>query len=197
MKNVLLILLVVLLGFGVLAASQVEYVTYMPLAMKSGYYPGVPTFTPTPDPTATKTPRPPTPTPTATPTYVWAEGGNTCVHMDGAVRDKSTGGVIAGGLVPSLCSHMIVHDTQQDGKLVILRAIRIKTDTWGCEEGDFGYWPPIDFPCPSPDDPISEWGQILWGDYDVIKLDNSAQTVCGYCEECGEPYTRNCVEVRK
>ena len=189
MKNITMILLVVLIGVGILAASQVEYLAYMPLVQDDS-----------PDPTATKTPRPPTPTPTATPTYVWAEGGNTCVHMDGAIKDKSTGGVIAGGLVPSVCSHMTVHDTQQDGQLVILRAIRIKTDTWGCRENDFGplvTWPPIDYPCPSPDNPISEWGQILWGDYDVIELVNSAQTVCGYCLECGPPYTRNCVEVRK
>ena len=192
MKNITTILLIILIGAGMLAAAEMQYTAYMPLVQDDSADP-----TATPEPTHTNTPRPPTPTPTVTPFPVWDDSGNTCVHIDGAIKDKISGNIIVGGVVPSVCSYMVVHDEQQDDSLVILKAIKIKTDTWGCEEGDFGYWPPIDFPCPPPDEPISEWGQILWGDYDVIKIADSAQTVCGYCEECGPPYTSNCVEVSK
>ena len=185
MKNVLLILIAIVVGVGLLAASQIQHSVYLPVV----YYD---------PPPSSSTPKLPTPAPTVTPLPVWDENGNTCVHIAGAIKDR-TGGVIVGGLVPSVCSHMVIHDWQQDGQLVVLKAVRIKTNTWGCLEGDFGplvTWPPIDAECPSPDNPISEWGEILWGDYDVLKLVDSAQTVCGYCEECGPPYTRNCVDVK-
>ena len=190
MKYITMILLVILIAVGMLAAAEIQYSAYMPIVYNSSADPKV-----TPE---QPTPKPPTPTPTATPFPVWDESGNTCVHIDGAIKDK-TGGVIVGGVVPSVCSLMVVHDWQQDGSLVVLKSIRIKTNTWGCMESDFGplvEWPPIDAACPPPDEPISEWGQILWGDYDVIKIADSAQVVCGYCEECGPPYTSNCVEVK-
>ena len=186
MKNITMILIVILIGVGMLAASQVEHVVYMPLVYDSSA-----------DPTATPEP---THTPTPTPAPVWDDSGNTCVHIDGAIKDKISGSIIVGGVVPSVCSLMVVHDWQLDKSLVILKAIRIKTNTWGCMQSDFGplvTWPPVDAACPPPDNPISEWGQILWGDYDVIKIADSAQTVCGYCAECGPPYTSNCVEVSK
>ena len=186
MRYAITILLVILIGVGVIAAAEMQYTVYMPVVYNSGAVP-----TATPEPTHT-------PVPTATPTPMWDDSGNSCVHIDGAIKDK-TAGIIVGGVVPSVCSYMVVHDWQLDKSLVILRAVRIKTNTWGCMQSDFGplvVWPPIDAACPPPDNPISEWGQILWGDYDVIKIADSAQTVCGYCAECGPPYTSNCVEVK-
>jgi len=82
-----------------------------------------------------------------------------------------------------------------DGQLLIVRAERIKTDTWGCMEGDFGYWPPIDYSCPPPEQIFDEWGAILWGDTEYLRLPNSYKYVCGYCAECDPPYTTNCEEV--
>ena len=89
MKNITMILLVVLIGAGMLAAAEMQYTAYMPLVQDDSA-----------DPAATPTPRPPTPTPTATPFPVWDESGNTCVHIDGAIKDKISGSIIVGGLFP-------------------------------------------------------------------------------------------------
>ena len=82
------------------------------------------------------------------------------------------------------------------GNLLIVQAERIKTDTYGCMEGDFGYWPPIDYPCPPPVIPPDPF-ETVWGDIQTLDVERSAAIVCGYCEECGDPYTLNCKEVRK
>ena len=104
--------------------------------------------------------------------------------------------------MPSVCSYLVPYQVQQDGTLLIVKAERIKTDTYGCEEDDFGpgiTWPPVDYDCPPPpeDELFDEYGRILWGDLDLITLPNTYKIVCGYCEECGEPYTVNCVDVVK
>ena len=155
--------------------------------------------TPSPTPKPTRTPTPP---PTPTPTYVLAEGGNTCAHILGAGR-SAEGGTGMGALVPSVCSYLVPHDVQQDGQLLIVRAERIKTDTWGCQKSDFGplvVWPPVDHDCPPPEDIEDlidpDTGMILWGDLDLLVVENSYKIVCGYCEECGPPYTVNCEEVQ-
>lgn len=169
---------------------------YMPMIFKN--YPK-PTPTPTLVPTKTSTPRPTEVPPTPTPTYVVAEGGNSCVYALGAGRN-SDGSTSMALLLPSVCSYPVIHDVQLDGQLVVVRAERIKTDTYGCMEGDFGplvTWPPIDGDCPPPpeDQLFDEWGRILWGDLDVFTLPNSYKIVCGYCAECEPPYTTNCVNV--
>ena len=177
---------------------------FMPLIFKDGVYYDTPTPTPTLTPTATKTPKPPTPTPTATPTYILAEGGNSCAYIIAAGR-SADGGTGMGALVPSVCSYLVPYQVQQDGTLLIVKAERIKTDTYGCQEDDFGplvKWPPIDYDCPPPsldiDDLIDpNTGMILWGDLDLLVVPNSYQIVCGYCEECDDPHTVNCVEVVK
>jgi hypothetical protein len=58
----------------------------------------------------------------------------------------------------------------------------------------------VDYDCPPPED-IEDLidpntGMILWGDLDMLVLENSYKIVCGYCEECGPPYTVNCIEVQ-
>jgi len=188
-KTSIIVILFVLFLFLTAAIVETVYenLVYMPLVLKQGT---------TPTPTVTKTPKPPTPTPTVTPTIIVAEGGNSCVYALGAGRN-SDGSTSIGGLVPSICSYLVPYQVQMDGQLLIVKAERIKYDTWGCQEGDFGYWPPIDFSCPPPpaDELFDEYGRILWGDIDFITVDNSYKIVCGYCEECGEPYTTNCVNV--
>jgi len=183
----------VLVGIG---AAQVEHQLFMPMVFCENC-PPPPTVTPTP--TATNTPKPPTPTPTVTPTAILAEGGNSCVYALGAGRN-SDGSTSMAGLVPSVCSYLVPYQVQMDGQLLIVKAERVKTDTWGCEQDDFGplvQWPPIDYPCPPPpeDELFDEYGRILWGDLDIIRLENSYKIICGYCEECGEPFTTNCIEV--
>jgi hypothetical protein len=188
MKNITMILLVILIGVGILAAGQVEYLAYMPLIQDDS-----------PDPTATKTPRPPTPTPTATPTYVWAEGGNTCAYVFSA-RDWHTGsGMKVSAQVPSVCSVLEIERREGDGTLLVVKAHRIKTDTYGCRQSDFGpymTWPPVDSVCPPPElpPPTDEWGRPLWGDYESFDVPFNSKIVCGYCAECGAPFTLNCVE---
>jgi len=199
MKKILIsssIFLVILVSTAVIGWANVEQKLFMPIIFKDGVYYDTPTPTNTATPTVTKTPKPPTPTPTVTPTIIVAEGGNSCVYALGAGRN-SDGSTSIGGLVPSICSYLVPYQVQMDGQLLIVKAERIKYDTWGCQEGDFGYWPPIDYPCPPPpeDELFDEWGRILWGDIDFITIDNSYKIVCGYCEECGEPYTTNCVNV--
>lgn len=175
--------------------------SFMPLIFKNGYYPTV--EPPTPVPTVTNTPKPTEVPPTPTPTPILAEGGNSCVYIlgSGITRDGGTG---IGAIVPSVCSFMVKQDVQQDGQLLIVKALRIKTDTWGCQEGDFGplvTWPPTDYDCPPPEDVDDiidpNTGQILWGDFEFESFPNSYQVVCGYCEECPEPHTVNCVEVQR
>jgi len=198
MKRVIgLLIFVLLLATGVTAAQQETL--YMPLVFKNGVLYDTPTPTVTATPTKTATPKPPTPTPTATPTLVQAEGGNSCVYVDFAWRN-SDGSTTIAGLVPSVCSYMTQYDVQAGGTLLIVKANRIKTDTYGCEESDFGplvEWPPVDSDCPPPpeDELRDEWGRILWGDFETLTHPNSYQVVCGYCEECGYPYTVNCVDV--
>jgi len=196
MKKILIsssIFLVILVSTAVIGWAEVGHQLFMPMVFCENC-PPPPTITPTP--TVTKTPKPPTPTPTNTPTYIPAEGGNSCVYVDYAWRN-SDGSTTIAGLVPSICSYMVEYDVQGGGTLLIVNAERIKTDTYGCMEGDFGYWPPIDYPCPPPpDDELrDEWGRILWGDFETLTHPDSFQKVCGYCAECGYPYTRNCVEV--
>jgi len=177
----------IMVGIG---AAQVEHQLFMPMVFCENC---------PPPPTATKTPKPPTPTPTVTPTAILAEGGNSCVYALGAGRN-SDGSTSIAGLVPSVCSYLVPYQVQMDGRLLIVKAERVKTDTWGCEQDDFGplvQWPPIDYPCPPPpeDELFDEYGRILWGDLDIIRLENSYKIICGYCEECGEPFTTNCIEV--
>ena len=189
MKNFLVILLVILLTAVILiAAGNVTYGLYMPIIHDDS-----------PDPTATPTPKPPTPVPTATPTTVWAEGGNTCAYVFSA-RDAYVGdGMKVSAQVPSVCSKLEIDRVEADGTLLVVRAKRIKTDTWGCRESDFGpyvTWPPIDSECPPSElpPPTDEWGRPLWGDYESLDVYFNTKFVCGYCAECGEPYTLNCVE---
>jgi len=188
-KTSIIVILFVLFLFLTAAIVETVYenLVYMPLVLKQGT---------TPTPTVTKTPKPPTPTPTNTPTYIPAEGGNSCVYVMGAGRN-SDGSTSIGGIVPSICSKLVPYDVQMDGQLLVVRAERIKTDTWGCQEGDFGYWPPIDYPCPPPpeDELFDEYGRILWGDFEFVTYPNSYKYICGYCAECDPPYTTNCVEV--
>ena len=191
MKNITMILLVILIGVGMLAAAEMQYTAYLPLVQDDSQDP---TATPVPP-----TPKPPTPVPTATPTTVWAEGGNTCAYVF-AARDAYVGdGMKVSAQVPSVCSKLVVERVEADGTLLVVRAKRIKTDTWGCRESDFGpyvTWPPIDNECPPPSlpPPTDEWGRPLWGDYESLDVLFNTKFVCGYCEECGEPFTLNCVE---
>lgn len=191
--------------FLFLSAAMVEVVyenmVYMPLVFKDGYYYDTPTPTATLTPTATKTPKPPTPTPTATPTYIVAEGGNSCVYIWDAVRTVD-GGTRVISQAPSVCSYLTIHSWQDHplGNLLIVKAERIKTDTYGCEEDDFGplvKWPPIDGVCPPPEIPPDPFSEDPWGDIETLTLERSAAIVCGYCEECGVPFTLNCKEVRR
>ena len=189
-----MILLVILIGVGVLAASRVEHVAYMPLIYDASADP-----TATPEPTATKTPKPPTPVPTATPTTVWAEGGNSCVYVFSSRDTAANDGMKISSQVPSLCSKLVVDRVEGDGTLLVVRAVRIKTDTWGCRQEDFGpyaEWTPVDYPCPPPElpPPTDEWGRPLWGDYEGLTVYFNTKYVCGYCEECDPPYTLNCIE---
>jgi hypothetical protein len=174
-----------ILLIATVAWASVSHNLFMPVVYDSR--------TPVPTATATRTPRPPTPTPTATPTYIPAEGGNTCAHIWAA--SKTSDGIKAVAQVPSVCAVLVVQDWQLDGQLVILRAERIKTDTWRCEQSDFGpiEWPPVDYPCPPPDD----LDPFTWGDIQSVELDKTAKYVCGYCEECEYPHTVNCVIVAK
>ena len=186
-----MILIVILIGVGILAAGQVEYRAYMPLIYDASADP-----TATPEPTHTKTP---TPEPTATPTLVWAEGGNTCAYVF-AARDAYVGdGMKVSAQVPSVCSKLVIDRVEADGTLLVVRAKRIKTDTWGCRPSDFGpyvTWPPTDDDCPPPSlpPPTDEWGRPLWGDYESLDVQFNTKFVCGYCAECDPPYTLNCVE---
>lgn len=198
MKNILMVLLVVLLGGSVLiGASTIEYTSYMPLIYDASTDPP-----PTPTPPPTKTPKPPPPTPTPTPTYQWAEGGNTCAYI-WAARDNPWGeGMITYAQVPSVCSILEVDRWEQGHTLLIVKAHRIKTDTYGCQQWDFGplvEWPPTDDVCPPPElpPPSDEWGRILWGDIEDLYTIDNAKVICGYCEECEDPHTLNCVEITK
>jgi hypothetical protein len=208
-KVSLFIWLLIVLVFSILCIVVVistvqagnEHRAHMPLVFDDGVYYDTPVPTATPTATPTKTPRPPDPTPTATATVTIGEGGS-CVAVRGARRNVITGGILIDGLVPSVCSYMVIDHWQDHpaGNLLVVRAERIKIDTPGCEQGDFGpgvAWPPVDDPCPPVEPLVSEWGEILWGDIDLFNVERSAAIVCGYCEECGEPYTYNCVEVVK
>ena len=188
MKSTIMIIIVILLAaVVVIAAGNVTYGLYMPLIYDAS---ADPTATPKPP-----TPRPPTPTPTATPTETIAEGGNTCVHVFAARPSIDGYGTKISSQVPSVCSKLEV--AWRESKMVVVKAYRLKTDTWGCQQSDFGdqvIWPPVDAPCP-PADPIYDpWGFPLWGDYESMDLPYNVTTVCGYCFECGPPYTSNCVE---
>lgn len=190
---------IVLAPLTPLASTGFDY--FMPLVFYDSYH-GVPTPTPTATATLTSTPKPtktPEPPPTPTPTPILAEGGNSCVYILGAGK-SADGGTGMGALVPSVCSYLVPYDVQQDGQLLVVKAERIKTDTWGCYEWQFGpgvSWPPVDYPCPPPEGDLIDpnTGQILWGDIDLLVVENSYKIVCGYCEECGPPYTVNCEEV--
>ena len=179
----------------------------MPLIFEGGHYPGAPTYTPTststsiPTSTPTRTPKPPTaipPPPTATPTYVLREGANTCGVALGAGVNPEDGGTSLGSLVPGLCSFVEFYEEQLGGTVLVVKANGIKIDTWGCMEGDFGYWPPVESDCPPEEPFFSEWGQILWGDLEIAHFENSYQAVCFHCAECdNETHTYNCVEVSR
>jgi len=201
MKKLLTLIIppVVLLITASIVFANMTYESYLPLVLDGGVYYDTPTPSATVTPTATRTPKPPTETPTPTPTVIVAEGGNSCAYILGAGK-SADGGTGIGALVPSVCSYLVPYQVQQDGTLLVVKAERIKTDTWGCEEGDFGpgvTWPPTDYDCPPPpkEELFDEFGRILWGDLDLITLPNTYKIVCGYCEECGPPYTVNCVEV--
>jgi len=197
-KARVIIAIMVLLLFGLAFGIQKGYGSgalslYMPIVFKDGVYYDTPT------PTVTKTPKPTPLPPTPTPTYVVAEGGNSCVWVLGAGRN-SDGSTSIASLVPSVCSYLVPYDVQMDGQLLIVRAERIKTDTYGCMEGDFGplvEWPPVDGDCPPPpeDELFDEYGRILWGDFYITTYENSYKYVCGYCAECDPPYTTSCETV--
>lgn len=205
MKKVQAIVFVIaalLLGVVIVSASS-ESVLYMPLVFKSGVYYDTPTPTVTPSPTVTRTPRPTPLPPTPTPTYQWAEGGNTCAYV-WAARDNPWGeGMITYAQVPSVCSILEIVRWEQGHTLLIVKAKRIKTDTYGCMRDDFGplvEWPPTDDVCPPPElpPPSDEWGRILWGDIEEFYTIDNAKKVCGYCEEClPPPLTLNCVDTVK
>ena len=191
MRNVLIVLLVILIGVGILAAEKMQYHAYLPLVYDAS---ADPTVTPKPP-----TPKPPTPTPTATPTTVWAEGGNTCAYVFSARDLRTDDGMKVSAQVPSVCSKLVVDRVEADGTLLVVRAKRIKTDTWGCRESDFGpyvTWPPTDDDCPPPSlpPPTDYYGRPLWGDYESLDVPFNTKVVCGYCYECGPPYTLNCVD---
>lgn len=192
-KRMILPVIAIVTFLALIAASQLVETSknYMPYVSYAGK-------TDTPTPTATNTPKPPEPTPTATPTYIPAEGGNSCVWVWSARRSPDNETKIS-GQVASLCTKLEIDHFEDapEGKIVIVRGVRIKTDTWGCTQDDFApgvEWPPIDYPCPPPELPPDPFPPDQWGWYKSLTIPVTVQWACGYCEECPRPYTLNCVE---
>ena len=178
-----LVLLLVAFFYATVASGNSDNSLYMPLVYHS------PADTPTPEPT---------PTPDGPPDYIWDETGESCAWIHSSRLSYVTDGVKVSAQVPSVCSKLVIHSDQVDG-LVIVKSRRIKTNTYGCMQSDFGplvEWPPVDDECPPSElpPPTDEWGRPLWGDYESVDLNKTYKTVCGYCEECDPPHTLNCVE---
>ena len=193
-------LLLILIGIGVLVtigltAYDNQRLVYMPLIFDAGVYYDTPTPKP---PTPTNTPRPPTPTPTATPTYIRAEGGNTCVVALGSRYSKTGDGIKFSGQVPGLCSKLEVQRFEyvSGGRLVVVKAYRIKTDTYGCRPSDFAEgipWPPVEDSCPPVLPLYDEIGRPLWGDYESFETELDAKIACGYDDTNPPTDTFNCL----
>ena len=202
-KTTVLIFIAIVLFVGLAAATKLVELNkiYMPIVFGNGHYPGVPTYTPTVTHTPlppTKTPRLPTPTPTATPTYIHAESGNTCVVALGSRWSEEGDGIKFSGQAPGLCSKFEVQRWEWvDGKrLVVVKAYRIKTDTYGCRQSDFPEgipWPPVESSCPPVLPLYDEMGRPLWGDYESFETEIDAKIACGYDESNPPTYTFSCV----
>jgi hypothetical protein len=200
---ILLILLLFIVALGLeLARAYSESAVYMPLIFKGGVYYDTPTPTVTLTPTPTRTPRPPTPTPTATPPYIRAEGGNTCVVALGSRYSEIGDGIKFSGQVPGLCSKLEVQREEYIGsyRLLVIKAYRIKTDTYGCRQSDFKEgipWPPVEDSCPPVLPLYDEIGRPLWGAYESFETEKSAKVACGYDDTNPPTYTFNCVNTVK
>ena len=183
MKNVLLILLVVLLGGSLFAASTIENKTYLPMVSYSN------PATKTPRPTVTSTKLPPTPTATKPPIstpiseypYNWLNPGS-AVNLGDETR--------IGGAKPSMCHKVF---TQKSGKTIYLWVEYFGWSRSECEtamNNDYSHVPESHFPLPvclpltSPFFPPPNYPCVC----EVFNQDY-------YCEAFGIDYPSNSQEV--
>ena len=172
MKNVLLILIIIVVGVGMLAASQLQHSVYLPVVYHN-------------PPASSPTPKLPTPAPTPTPTLIYTGGGYTWVFI-GIAQLLNDGTVAVAGLKPGYCYDVVVHDIQDD-KVAVLIAKEIQDGTWWCTAPPYNPdapWPPPQFAPPTEIPP-----DIFYGEVFKLFIPRSVKTVCGYGG------LTNCVEV--
>ena len=171
MKNILMILLIVLLGGGVLAASAGEYVVYLPIIYDDSADPQ-----PTPKPTHTNTPKPPTPAPTPTPTPVYTGAGYTWVYIGGA--EVVGGDTLVLGIKPGHCYDIIVDHYESSGTVAVLKALEIQDGAWWCTAPPYNPdapWPPPQYPVPPSLPPEFGYGAAYY-----FTIPRNVKIVCGF-----------------